>query len=78
MTQQFGEDAFLGLLADGFPVYGPLEGGETITNDDLDNYHGHTSATSDFPDGIYHYHITNQDPYINGNGYFGTPGNISN
>ncbi|MDD7884854.1 YHYH protein [Flavivirga sp. 57AJ16] len=78
LTQQFGEDAFLGLLADGFPVYGPLEDGKTITNDDLDSYHGHTSATADFPDGIYHYHITSQDPYINGNGYFGTPGNISN
>ncbi|TGV02687.1 YHYH protein [Flavivirga rizhaonensis] len=78
LTKQFGEDAFLGLLADGFPVYGPVENGETITNDDLDAYHGHTSATADFPDGIYHYHITSEDPYLNGNGYFGTPGNISN
>ncbi|WP_303316034.1 YHYH protein [Flavivirga abyssicola] len=78
LTQQFGEDAFLGLLADGFPVYGPLENGAVITNNDLDVYHGHTSATADFPDGIYHYHITSQDPYLNGNGYFGTPGNISN
>lgn len=78
LTGQFGEDAFLGLLADGFPVYGPIENGQTITNDNLDEYHGHTSATPDFPDEIYHYHITSQDPYINGNGYFGTPGNISN
>ncbi len=78
LTQQFGDDAFLGLLADGFPVYGPVENGETITNGDLDDYHGHTSATVDFPDGIYHYHITSEDPYLNGSGYFGTPGNISN
>lgn len=77
LTQQFGEDAFLGLLSDGFPVYGPLENGNIITNDDLDAYHGHTSATADFPEGIYHYHVTGQDPYINGNGYFGTSGNIS-
>ena len=77
LTQQFGEDAFLGLLSDGFPVYGPTENGETITNDDLDDYHGHTAATVDFPNEIYHYHITSEDPYINGNGYFGTPGNIS-
>ncbi|GAA4961299.1 YHYH protein [Algibacter aquimarinus] len=77
LTEQFGEDAFLGLLADGFPVYGPLENGTTITNSDLDAYHGHTSATADFPDGIYHYHITNEDPYLNGNGFFGTSGNIS-
>lgn len=77
LTEKFGEDAFLGLLADGFPVYGPVENGEIITNNDLDIYHGHTSVTPDFPDGIYHYHITSEDPYINGNGYFGTPGNIS-
>ncbi|WP_206662892.1 YHYH protein [Hyunsoonleella pacifica] len=77
LTGQFGEDAFLGLLADGFPVYGPEENGVIITNDDLDVYHGHTHGTADFPDGIYHYHITNQDPYINGNGFYGTPGNIS-
>ena len=77
LTNQFGDDAFLGLLSDGFPVYGPVENGEIITNDDLDIYHGHTSVTPDFPNGIYHYHITSQDPYINGNGYFGTPGNIS-
>ncbi|OEK07596.1 hypothetical protein A8C32_17520 [Flavivirga aquatica] len=78
LTQEFGEDAFLGLLSDGFPVYGPMENGTVITNDDLDAYHGHTSATADFPEGIYHYHITNQDPYINGNGFFGIPGNITN
>lgn len=78
LTDQFGDDAFLGLLADGFPVYGPLENGKTITNSDLDQYHGHTSATVDFPAGIYHYHVTpNEDPYINGNGYYGTPGNIT-
>ena len=77
LTDQFGDDAFLGLLSDGFPVYGPFENGEIITNADLDIYHGHTSVTPDFPNGIYHYHVTSQDPYINGNGYFGTPGNIS-
>lgn len=78
LTGIYGSDAFLGLLADGFPVYGPVENGVTITNADLDDYHGHTHATADFPDGIYHYHITpNQDPYINGNGFFGTPGNIT-
>lgn len=77
LTSEFGEDAFLGLLSDGFPVYGPVENGKTITNSDLDAYHGHTSATEDFPDGIYHYHVTSEDPYINGNGYYGTPGNIT-
>ena len=78
LTSQFGNEAFLGVLADGFPVYGPVEDGQTITNSDLDAYHGHTHTNVDFPSGIYHYHVTpNEDPYINGNGYFGTPGNIS-
>jgi hypothetical protein len=78
LTEKFGTDAFLGLLADGFPVYGPSENGTTITNDDLDDYHGHTTATVEFPEGIYHYHITSVAPYINGNGFYGTPGNITN
>ena len=77
LTDQFGKDAFLGLLSDGFPVYGPEENGTTVTNADLDDYHGHTSVTADFPDGIYHYHITNEDPYLNGNGFFGTAGTIT-
>lgn len=77
LTEQFGEDAFLGLLADGFPIYGPLENNEVVTNGDLDEYHGHFGTTVDFPNGIYHYHITAEDPYLNGNGYFGTPGDIT-
>ena len=78
LTRQYGDDSFLGLLADGFPVYGPVENGENVTNNDLDSYHGHLHMTDDFKDGIYHYHITSEDPYINGNGFYGTPGNISN
>jgi hypothetical protein len=35
-------------------------------------YHGHTGVTADYPNAIYHYHVTNSDPYINGNGYYGT------
>ena len=31
-------------------------------------------VTDDFPDGIYHYHITDEDPYINGNGFYGNQG----
>ena len=77
LTDTFGKSSFLGLLADGFPVYGPEEKGVTITNGDLDMYHGHVGPTEDFPEGIYHYHITAEDPYLNGNGYFGTPGNIT-
>ncbi|PQJ78869.1 YHYH protein [Polaribacter porphyrae] len=78
LTESFGKDSFLGLLLDGFPVYGPQENGNTITSSDLDDYHGHAHETSDFPNGIYHYHITADDPYLNGNGFFGTAGNVSN
>ena len=77
LTTSFGKSAFIGLLSDGFPVYGPEENGATLTSSDLDDYHGHTSATTDFPNGIYHYHITADAPYMNGNGFFGTAGTIT-
>ena len=68
----------MGFLLDGFPVYGPEEeNGTTVTNSNLDVYHGHTHATEDFPDGMYHYHFTPDAPYLNGNGYYGTPGTVS-
>ncbi|MGY6647405.1 YHYH protein [Wenyingzhuangia sp. IMCC45574] len=78
LTEQKGTDAFLGLLLDGFPVYGPTENGVAVDGDDLDDYHGHFGPTPDFPAGIYHYHITPDAPYINGDGFFGTPGTVSN
>jgi hypothetical protein len=77
LTATRGSDAFLGFLLDGFPVYGPVENGKTITNADLDAYHGHTTATKEYPAGIYHYHITSADPYINGSGFYGTPGTVA-
>lgn len=78
VTEVHGANAFLGLLADGFPVYGPEEGSETLSSDDLDDFHGHFGVTDEFPDGIYHYHVTADPPYINGDGFYGTPGNINN
>lgn len=71
------KSALLGFLLDGFPVYGPEENGVTVSNAMLDAFHGHSHATADFPNGIYHYHITNTDPYINGNGFYGTAGTVS-
>ena len=71
------KDSFLGLLLDGFPVYGPQENGQTLTNDDLDDYHGHVSETAEFPDGIYHYHVTEDLPWINGDGFYGEPGTVT-
>ena len=77
LTKNKGSDAFLGLLLDGFPVYGPKENGALVKESDLDTYHGHTAKTAEFPNGIYHYHITAADPYLNGNGFFGTAGTLS-
>ena len=77
VTDLKGEDALLGYLLDGFPVYGPGEDGETLTSDDLDDYHGHEHATEEYPEGIYHYHITADSPYINGNGFFGNAGTFT-
>lgn len=78
LTETLGSDKFLGVLMDGFPVYGPVEYGVTLTNDDLDEYHGHSHATEEFPDGIYHYHVTEELPWINGGEYFGVPGTATN
>ncbi len=71
------KSALLGFLLDGFPVYGPEENGAAVIESKLDVYHGHTAITLEYPAGIYHYHITNLDPYINGSAYFGTPGTVS-
>lgn len=72
------DSSLVGFLLDGFPVYGPKENGKTITNSDLDAYHGHFGATADYPNGIYHYHTTNEAPYINGDGFYGYQGTITN
>ena len=77
LTSTKGKTALLGFLLDGFPVYGPTEDGIAVVNADLDAYHGHTHATTEYPDGIYHYHITTADPYINGSGFYGTAGTVS-
>ena len=77
LTTNASKDALLGFLLDGFPVYGPEEQNKTITSSDLDSYHGHTHSKTEFPDGIYHYHTTADAPYINGSGYYGSPGTVS-
>ena len=55
----------LGVLQDGFPVYGPQgANGEKVTNADLDSCSGHFEATPEFTNGIYHYHLTDDEaPY---------------
>lgn len=77
-TVKSTKSGLMGFLLDGFPVYGPQEeSGTTVVSSGLDAYHGHTHATKDFPNGIYHYHFTADAPYMNGNGYYGTAGTVT-
>ena len=77
LTSEFGDGAFLGFLMDGYPVYGPEEDGTRLVSSDLDTFHGHAHATPEYPEGIYHYHFTDDAPWLNGDGYQGTPGTVS-
>lgn len=77
-TVKSTKSGLMGFLMDGFPVYGTQEeNGTVVKSDDLDAYHGHTHKMVDYPNGIYHYHFTADAPYLNGNGYYGTPGTLS-
>ncbi|MCB1120525.1 MAG: YHYH protein [Verrucomicrobiae bacterium] len=78
LSSKYGKGAFLGVLLDGFPVYGPEENGVTLTSANLDDYHGHFGPTPEYPEGIYHYHFTEDGPYLNGGQFFGTPGTQTN
>lgn len=53
--------SFAGLAKDGFPLYGPFDDldGENVSPADvatLDACHGHSHATGEFTEGVYHYH----------------------
>ncbi len=54
-------DLLLGFLLDGFPVYGPVDSGETdchaATVPAIDQYNGHSHCTGEFNEAIYHYHV---------------------
>lgn len=46
----------IGFALDGFPIYGDRDAkGKQLTANDLDQCNGVTSATPEFPKGIYHY-----------------------
>lgn len=77
LTMNGNDSALLGFLLDGYPVYGTQHknaNGTTtsISNSDLDTFHGHYAYTPEYPNGVYHYHVTATAPYINGSGYKGT------
>jgi hypothetical protein len=77
LTSKKGKSGLLGFLLDGFPVYGPESNGKILTTKDLDAYHGRSGLTTEYPNGIYQYIITADDPYINGSGFYGTPGTVT-
>jgi len=67
--EQGEHSPLFGYAIDGFGVYGPRgEGGVLVTNDDLDECHGHTHEIE--WDGetkvMYHYHVNNEYPYAMG------------
>lgn len=65
LTSRDGMAALIGVLLDGFPVYGPRER-DGLLPAGLDTCNGHTHATADFASGTYHYHVTTTVPYISG------------
>ena len=51
-----GPSHLIGVAADGFPIYGGRDiNGKVITLSQLDACNGITSATPEFPNGVYHY-----------------------
>lgn len=77
LTMNGNDAALVGFLLDGYPVYGTqhknADGTSTsIATSDLDAFHGHYAYTPEYPNGVYHYHVTSTYPYINGTGYKGT------
>jgi hypothetical protein len=70
-----GSSRLLGVLLDGFPVYGTRDPSGAAPSG-LDNCNGHVGATPEFPLGIYHYHIVSTPPYIAGC-FRGQPGTAS-
>lgn len=55
----------IGFAFDGFPLYSYTDAdGSTPAN--LDECNGHFGATPEYPNGIYHYHVTDVFPYLIG------------
>ncbi|MCC7186406.1 MAG: YHYH protein [Acidobacteria bacterium] len=74
LTARDGMSALIGVLLDGYPVYGPRESDGALPSG-LDTCNGHTHATADFASGTYHYHVTTTVPYISGC-LAGAPGSL--
>lgn len=75
LTSARGKATFIGMLLDGFPVYGTTDDGGTAPAD-LDSCNGHLGVKDDYPQGVYHYHVTSAPPYIAGC-FHGAPGTVA-
>ena len=73
---QSSKAALIGFMLDGFPIYGPQETSGTAPAT-LDSCNGHTHATTEYPNGVYHYHVVTSPPYLVGC-FKGTPGTVTN
>lgn len=76
------DDNLVGIMADGFFIYGRKCNSTSDYPNDLDASGGHSSATQHNSDGEYHYHIINEfytGSYILlfGGDYQGTPNDIN-
>jgi hypothetical protein len=74
LTAAHGSSSLIGVLLDGFPVYGTVEASGAAPSG-LDSCNGHSHPTPDAPEGIYHYHVTAAVPYIAGC-YHGRAGSV--
>jgi len=71
---QSSESRLIGVLSDGFAVYGMRDSNGAAPTD-LDVCHGHVGTTPEFPTATYHYHVTAEAPYISGC-FRGTAGTV--
>lgn len=75
LTTSRGKATFIGVLLDGFPVYGTVDENGSAPSD-LDSCNGHVGVKEDYPQGVYHYHVTSAPPYIAGC-FHGTAGTVA-
>lgn len=63
-----GDSELFGYAFDGFGIYSSLEGGRSMTNEDLDSCHGHSHEIewNGSKKVMYHYHLTDEFPYTVG------------
>lgn len=52
--------AFIGYAKDGFPIYASKDM-DGSTPSDLDECQGHSTPTMDYPEGVYHYHVSSSN-----------------